>query len=1162
MSEPNLIAWRWFPSSLRTAVLMTIALGLMVPAMVAFLVEKTHSDARARSALQGDLDRASDVLAASLSTPLWEMSQANVQAIVQAMFVDPRFVTIRVVAGRNSQPFYEAERRLPAEAASDARAADHALERTRPVMYQSELLGQVVVRMSLAPYLALSDQQLYSFLARLAAVLGIGTAVIAYLLRQRLWKPLSGLTAATQRIAAEDLRTPIAWPVADEMGDVARAMDTMRQRLLTVFDELRSKNAALSSLNELASDWIWEQDSDYRYTYFSPGMARIAGLDPQALLGCRPWEVPSSYSQADWVPVRQQLDARQAFRDLEYGLLTADGHMVYIGVSGQPVFDAAGQFSGYRGTARNITDRKRTEAELVESEARFHSLYEHSPAALSVTVLGSADEEESTQWNRAWFDRFAYAPEQAQGRHAAQLNLWVDPDERQRFMDAALAEGRTGVQEVYLRRADGAVRQVRVFGSLVQVQHRRMLLVSYDDVTDAKRIQQEILDLNATLEQRIERRTSELATAKRQAEDANTAKSAFLANMSHEIRTPMNAIMGMAHLLRQQLDETDQVRKIDRISDAAQQLLSLINDVLDLTKIEAGKLAIEAIEFSTDRVIDGAVAMIRDKAAAKGVELIVDLGELPPVLVGDGHRLGQILLNFLANAVKFTSHGHVLLRCQSVQGAGPQPAWRFEVIDTGIGMTPQQQEALFRPFEQADASTTRQYGGTGLGLAISKRLAEAMGGRVGCNSRLGAGATFWAELPLGLTARQTVPNLGAKLGPDFRVLVADDQAEARQALQYMVRQAGVRVDVVAHGPDALAEIRRQEKLGEPCKLLLLDHRMKGQDALALARLIQEMPLSHRPAIALMDAGEQAPSHAELVDAGIAVCLPKPITRSILLDVFLSALRPDVVAAPRQRMGQGEQALAMQRGARVLLVEDNPVNQEVGQELLRRAGMVVEVAGNGQEAVDAARQHHFDLILTDVQMPVMDGLEATRQIRQLPGYAQVPVIAMTANAFSDSRAACQAAGMNDFVSKPVVPDSLFQTLARWLGKRPRGSTPAAAAPPPAAPEPVVNWPALEAMLMGDPRLIQRVLASTLQTYADTAAKLQTLVGQRDLDGIRVVAHDLKSVAGMLAARRLETLARQALELAHQRDDNCLKVAGDMAPELEKVLGELGRHQQVG
>ncbi len=541
-------------------------------------------------------------------------------------------------------------------------------------------------------------------------------------------------------------------------------------------------------------------------------------------------------------------------------------------------------------------------------------------------------------------------------------------------------------------------------------------------------------DITALQHAEAELRTlnTALAQARDEAQAATRAKSAFLANMSHEIRTPMNAIIGLSHLMGRDTRDALQRDRLGKIDGAARHLLQVINDILDLSKIEAGRMTLEDIEFPVDQLVARAFEMVSGPAGTAGLELIADTDHLPTWLRGDPTRLAQALINLLSNAVKFTPHGWVRLRASVVAEDRQQLQVRFEVQDTGTGIPPERQATLFSPFEQGDSATTRRHGGTGLGLALTRHLAQLMGGEAGVHSQPGQGSTFWFTAWLG-RAEQA----GNRAAPiplaGLRVLLVDDLPETLAVLGEQLQTLGLQVDAQASGSAALQQLKAEAAAGRAYDVLLVDWRMPAPDGMATLRAMRQLLSAGMPPSILMTAYNEPVLWQQARAAGVDAVLVKPITASALHDTLVQLARRQGAAltAPPSLPGEAE-ARVLQRhgGQRVLLAEDNPVNREVAEELLARVGLVVECADDGARAVELALQRRYDLVLMDMQMPVQDGLAATRAIRQRAGTG-LPIIAMTANAFAEDRAACLAAGMDDHLAKPVNPEHLYAMLLRWL-----------------------------------------------------------------------------------------------------------------------------------
>ncbi|MFT3848391.1 MAG: response regulator [Propionivibrio sp.] len=712
---------------------------------------------------------------------------------------------------------------------------------------------------------------------------------------------------------------------------------------------------------------------------------------------------------------------------------------------------------------------------------------------------------------------------------------------------------RTVDSEVLWRKDGGAIpveystTPVRKDGALVGT------VVVYRDITERKAGEKAILK------------------AKEVAEEATRAKSDFLANMSHEIRTPMNAIIGMAHLALQTPLDKRQRNYIEKVHRAADNLLGIINDILDFSKIEAGKMSMESVDFRLEDVFDNLANLIGMKTEDKGLELLFDAAhDVPTALVGDPLRLGQVLINLGNNAVKFTETGEIVVGVEKTAEAASGVALHFWVRDTGIGMTPEQCDKMFQSFSQADSSTTRKYGGTGLGLAISKKLVEMMDGRIWVESEVGKGSTFHFQVRFGLQAEPMPRRMfraDELLG--VRVLVVDDNAAAREILSTMARSFGLEVDVAGDGGQALRMLAAAEQRALPYDLVLMDWKMPTLDGIETVRRLQDNGSQHTPAVIMVTAygREEAMGAAEERGVVLKSVLTKPVTASTLLEAVGEALGKGIVAETRAsaKAEHNAEAMAHLSGARVLLVEDNEMNQELAIELLRNAGMTVELASNGREALDfLARDAAFDGVLMDCQMPVMDGYEATREIRRNPAWQDLPVIAMTANAMAGEREKVIQVGMNDHIAKPLNVGEMFATLARWIvpaTPEAKGGGTAGGTVVDIPDLPDIDTAAGLATTMQNPKLYLRLLQKFRDSQADFAAQFAQARQDADPSAATRAAHTLKGTAGNIGAKALQAAAAQ-LELSCKDGVSAAGIDARLQATLDALAPVIAGLQKIG
>jgi two-component system sensor histidine kinase/response regulator len=911
---------------------------------------------------------------------------------------------------------------------------------------------------------------------------------------------------------------------------------------------VKNSEQRLAQIINFLPDPTWVIESQGKVVTWNQAMEKLTGIAAADMIGKGNYEYALPF-YGERRPILIDLvrewnaEFEQKYLSIrkEGNVLVSESHHPNLGNGGlylsgiaSLIYDSAGEVVGAIESLRDITAKKKAEDIIRENEQRLSNILETTNEGFWLIDV----DDKTLDVNEAMCEILQRPHDEVVGRSIKEFlndkNIKVIREQEQ-----AHGEGKKALYEVSISRADGTFVPCLVNAApLLDADGNKIgSFGMFTDITERKHMEDELI------------------AAKHLADEANKAKGDFLANMSHEIRTPMNAVIGMAHLALKTELTAKQRDYLTKIQSSANSLLGIINDILDFSKIEAGKLDMESIDFNLEEVLDNLANLVTVKAREKkDLEVLFATAQnVPRFLVGDPLRLGQILINLANNAVKFTERGEIVVSTELLKQNEEQVTLKFAVSDSGIGMTQEQAAKMFQSFSQADTSITRKYGGTGLGLAISKRLVEMMNGEIRVESTPGQGSTFSFTGTFGLGKQKAKRHFAT--APEMRgmkALVVDDNSTSREIFHDMLKSFALDVTLAASGREGLVELENAPA-DRPIELVIMDWKMPGLDGIETARRIKQHPtLKHIPAIIMVTAYGREDVMRKAEQLGLEGFLLKPVSPSVLFDAIMQAFGREISETLRGAYNKEKVTETLQniRGARILLVEDNEINQQVAREILEGAELKVTLANNGQEAVDAVQKDHFDAVLMDVQMPVMDGYTATRKIREWetevkkedsalsPQSSALPIIAMTAHAMAGDEEKSLTAGMNGHVTKPIDPDQLFAALQKWIPPTDRrassrqtkvsnGKEAAAAQPPPRPaeqklPDSLPGFDLAEGLkrLRGNQQLYRKLLLDFGAKYTQVAAEIRQALDGGDLKQAHSLIHNLKGLAGNLAATALQ------------------------------------------
>ncbi len=1014
------------------------------------------------------------------------------------------------------------------------------------------------------------------FVLKILAALFVALLLLSVLtmmgLQSFVIKPLKMLNVGTDHIKQTgELDYRIEIKSNDELGSLAQSFNEMISSIDQAESALKASEAELKKHRDHLEELVAERTADLSkltealeqspasvlitdrkgiIEYVNPTFTKLTGYTAAEALKQNPKILKSGkVSESTYRQLWETIASGKIWKG-ELINKNKSGKEIWVSASISPIFNEDGIITHFVGVQEDITARKEVEKKLKESEARHRMLLERLPESVVVydmegkAIYINPAFERTFGWSREAIlgKKIDFVPPELEAETQAAIKKMLAAGDESMFFETQRLTKSGDALDVQLNTAPFHDPNGRQVGNIVIL----------NDITERKRMENELIE------------------AKHAAVEANMAKGDFLANMSHEIRTPMNAVIGMTHLALKTTLTPKQQDYLNKIQSSANSLLGIINDILDFSKIEAGKMDMESVDFNLDDVLDNLGNLISVKAQEKeNLEVLFATDQnVPRFLVGDPLRLGQVLINLSNNAVKFTDTGEIVVSTELVSQEEDRVTLKFAVRDTGIGLTEEQTGKLFQSFTQADTSTTRKYGGTGLGLAISKKLANMMGGEIWVDSEPGRGSTFSFTASFG-SGREDVKK---RFAPErdlrgMKVLVVDDNPTSREILRDLLESFSFKVTLAAGGQEGITEIEKADK-SKPFEMVIMDWKMPGIDGIEASKRIKEHSgLSHVPHIVMVTAYGREEVMRKAEQVGLDGFLLKPVSPSVLFDTIIQAQGDEVPDTLRIMQDQEEvEALALIKGAKILLVEDNEINQQVAKEILAGAGLIVGLADDGQQAVNMVKENPYDAILMDIQMPVMDGYAATKAIRKWEGGMRkkgkdrIPIIAMTAHAMAGDEEKSLQAGMNGHVTKPIDPDQLFAALQKWIRSSDERATvePADVATPRTAagehradthelPDSLPGFELAEGLnrLQGNQKLYRKLLLDFGVTYTEVAAEIRDALAAGDLKQAHSLVHNIKGLAGNLAATELQAAAVDFEKL----------IKGDQKPAASKK--QLGR-----